>query len=427
MRNPLCQLSILCLSLAVGCAKSKPSESDGEKALKANIDEGDDSRLKLTAFSKTDGAAQEIAGMSLYEMNFEAKAEFQSDAFWNASGNLTGENKSIWTKPFVKLDGLARMGMGMGTGDARTGDTLSIKGTIRFQKRESGWIPEVFQYDVVLDSSHRVSSVSSEVERARAATHTNQAESAAVLATRLSAQSSDAQKSMTRECSALPSRSFRPYAGGETTLNVGDDAGMIRRSGNGYLCAGGKVLLEAKFSDFLEPSAKVRLSRSNARGYRRLSIENNGNYIEFIVHTDSIRVLSFEHFIDNAPFDPALAPTMSEVENRLRTYADVLTLPDVPTADRQLVGTLKSDLRNLATAEEQYAADHGGNYVLVTFLPTATPNSLRGFGDYRPSPNVAVSTKVFNQATPRRWSATAKHRDSRVVCMMTAEGDIHGC
>jgi prepilin-type N-terminal cleavage/methylation domain-containing protein len=82
------------------------------------------------------------------------------------------------------------------------------------------------------------------------------------------------------------------------------------------------------------------------------------------------------------------------------------------TKDKAYVAQMKSDLRNLATYEEQYAADAGGAY----FGGTATMAApLQGF---TPSQNVTIV--VTNVAgPPPSWSATATHSQSAKTCDMT--------
>ncbi|MDP9205670.1 MAG: prepilin-type N-terminal cleavage/methylation domain-containing protein, partial [Gemmatimonadota bacterium] len=75
------------------------------------------------------------------------------------------------------------------------------------------------------------------------------------------------------------------------------------------------------------------------------------------------------------------------------------------TKDKAYVAAMKSDLRNMATYEEQYAADNGGAY----FGGTATSAApLQGFS---PSQNVTV---VVNSTVgpPPSWDATATHSQS---------------
>jgi prepilin-type N-terminal cleavage/methylation domain-containing protein len=77
--------------------------------------------------------------------------------------------------------------------------------------------------------------------------------------------------------------------------------------------------------------------------------------------------------------------------------------------DKSYVVQMKSDLRNLATYEQQYAGDNGGNY----FSGTATMNSpLRGF---HPSESVRVIVwKV--QGPPPTWKASASHSLTAMTC-----------
>ena len=82
------------------------------------------------------------------------------------------------------------------------------------------------------------------------------------------------------------------------------------------------------------------------------------------------------------------------------------------TKDKAYVAQMKSDLRNLATYEEQYAADNQGAY----FGGTATMAAPRQ--GFTPSQNVTIT--VTNVAgPPPSWSATAVHSQSAHTCDMT--------
>ena len=79
------------------------------------------------------------------------------------------------------------------------------------------------------------------------------------------------------------------------------------------------------------------------------------------------------------------------------------------TKDKAYVATMKSDLRNLATYEEQYAADNNGAY----FSGTATNASpVQGFV---PSQNVTI-VAIAVVGPPPSWSATATHSQSAKTC-----------
>jgi prepilin-type N-terminal cleavage/methylation domain-containing protein len=79
------------------------------------------------------------------------------------------------------------------------------------------------------------------------------------------------------------------------------------------------------------------------------------------------------------------------------------------TKDKAYVAAMKSDLRNLATYEEQYAADNNGAYFAGTSTSAAP---LQGF---TPSQNVSITATVV-AGPPQSWSATATHSQSAKSC-----------
>jgi prepilin-type N-terminal cleavage/methylation domain-containing protein len=79
------------------------------------------------------------------------------------------------------------------------------------------------------------------------------------------------------------------------------------------------------------------------------------------------------------------------------------------TKDKAYVAAMKSDLRNLATYEEQYAADNNGAY----FGGTATMAApIQGFS---PSQNVTIVAATV-VGPPQTWSGTATHSQSAKTC-----------
>ena len=79
------------------------------------------------------------------------------------------------------------------------------------------------------------------------------------------------------------------------------------------------------------------------------------------------------------------------------------------TKDKAYVAAMKSDLRNLATYEEQYAADNNGAYFAGT-ATMATP--LNGF---TPSQNVTITATVV-AGPPQSWTGSATHSQSAKTC-----------
>src|ERR1700687_2936000 len=77
------------------------------------------------------------------------------------------------------------------------------------------------------------------------------------------------------------------------------------------------------------------------------------------------------------------------------------------TKDKAYVSAMKSDLRNLATYEEQYSADNNGGY----FAGTAT--SAKPLNGFAPSANVTiVATSTVGPAPS--WTATATQPQTNV-------------
>jgi prepilin-type N-terminal cleavage/methylation domain-containing protein len=85
------------------------------------------------------------------------------------------------------------------------------------------------------------------------------------------------------------------------------------------------------------------------------------------------------------------------------------------TKEKAYVAAMKSDLRNLATYEESYAADSAGVYFSGNGL-------AQGF---RPSQNVTVTASLATTATnAASWSAVATHASTGTTCNSSADGVI---
>jgi type IV pilus assembly protein PilA len=74
------------------------------------------------------------------------------------------------------------------------------------------------------------------------------------------------------------------------------------------------------------------------------------------------------------------------------------------TKERAYVSTMKSDLRNLATAQEAYWNDY------ATYYAGSVPSAQLL---YKPSPNVSISVA---EATAGGWSASSSHPGTPVTC-----------
>jgi prepilin-type N-terminal cleavage/methylation domain-containing protein len=76
------------------------------------------------------------------------------------------------------------------------------------------------------------------------------------------------------------------------------------------------------------------------------------------------------------------------------------------TKEKAYVAAMKSDLRNLATYEEQFAADNNGAY-FADASTGPTPMAGPGLG-FTPSSDVTI-TATLVAGPPATWSATATH------------------
>jgi type II secretory pathway pseudopilin PulG len=79
------------------------------------------------------------------------------------------------------------------------------------------------------------------------------------------------------------------------------------------------------------------------------------------------------------------------------------------TKDKAYIAAMESDLRNLATYQEQYAADWNGAYF------TGTATSLTPVQGFTPSQNVTILV-VALPGPPPTWSGTETHLLSGKTC-----------
>lgn len=84
--------------------------------------------------------------------------------------------------------------------------------------------------------------------------------------------------------------------------------------------------------------------------------------------------------------------------------ASVLIPRFANSREKAIMAVLKSDLRNLASAQESYFYDN------ITYAP-----SLAGLTAFRPSTGVTITV---NQATMGGWSATAAHANTTRQCFL---------
>ena len=144
--------------LAVACTRP-PSEDAARQALRQRIDAGNESRLRLSTFRKTDGRPAEQGGVKAYTAMFAAEAQFVSSAMYTVGDPLVSEGSQLTTAeykaPSKGFSWNEFFAGSQGFHAARTGDRLFLSGTIDFELRESGWVPVGVQFRFSHDSSMR--------------------------------------------------------------------------------------------------------------------------------------------------------------------------------------------------------------------------------------------------------------------------------
>ena len=80
------------------------------------------------------------------------------------------------------------------------------------------------------------------------------------------------------------------------------------------------------------------------------------------------------------------------------------------TKEKAYIASMKSDLRNLVTAQEAYFSDNNSNYA-ANFGALGT--------NFKPSTGVTVTVQ---NATATGWDATATHGSTTKVCTLTLGG-----
>jgi len=86
------------------------------------------------------------------------------------------------------------------------------------------------------------------------------------------------------------------------------------------------------------------------------------------------------------------------------------------TKEKAYVAAMKTDLRNLATYEESYAADSAGYF-------SGTATGATGIQGFLASQNVTVTAAAV-AGPPASWTASATHSQTTKTCSSSATGVI---
>jgi hypothetical protein len=103
---------------------------------------------------KTDGQSGELAGVKLYELDFEATAEFIENAMYAVGDAIQVTRPGPTLSQGFSWDAWFNTAVG-GRKPATRGDKLLLKGSVRFERKESGWVPTGVSFAAEVDTSRR--------------------------------------------------------------------------------------------------------------------------------------------------------------------------------------------------------------------------------------------------------------------------------
>jgi len=133
-------LCAMCASvvLLTACSRSqKPSESDARQQLADMIKEQSHGALSLVSFTKTDGLASVVSGVSVYALDFEATVRSSEDCIWLEANFPPALNFKVTRTPptgDVFLFKTTNPGI-----EAKAGATFRAVGNIQFERTERAW------------------------------------------------------------------------------------------------------------------------------------------------------------------------------------------------------------------------------------------------------------------------------------------------
>jgi len=146
---------------AGGCDSGTPSVALARQAFAAQIDSGSAERLKIRDFKKTDGQQAELAGIAVYRMDFSAVVDVASPVLVTSGGGWSKTN--VRSRPIFVSDTSSAFSWNQyfarsfnGGRPLFAGDQLLLKGTVEFERKESGWNSGDVEFETTVDSSRRV-------------------------------------------------------------------------------------------------------------------------------------------------------------------------------------------------------------------------------------------------------------------------------
>lgn len=158
-------MAIVCAVLMAGC-NSSPSANDAGNVLRQKIDSESQGQIKLVSFKKTDGQLSVVNAVKIYELDYEAEIEFQTDGTWFKGMQGMGFGFSTQQATAGSMAAFANQMVNGGI-NVHHGDRVKIAGVMLGDKKESGWVFEIGDSHLVSGPTASSPSPSKSGEHAR--------------------------------------------------------------------------------------------------------------------------------------------------------------------------------------------------------------------------------------------------------------------
>jgi hypothetical protein len=115
-----------------------PTEGMAEEAVENKL-AGQSSDVAITLFKKMDGQPRtEEDGVQYYKLDCDGVVEFKKDTMWIFIGGF--QTTDPLPPKASKKERKAAEARLAGKASAKKGETVMVKGTVEFEKKESGWV-----------------------------------------------------------------------------------------------------------------------------------------------------------------------------------------------------------------------------------------------------------------------------------------------
>jgi hypothetical protein len=139
IRRLLVSLAVVIFLTITSTGCSRQRESAAEQDLRQRVESQSGGALSLSSFSKTNGLEQNLAGMQMYTLEWEARIAVQADV-WKGGNALVGywSDFSVMKAQPGVLDSLL---VGGDSKEFVKGATVVFTGSTVLQKTDNGWRP----------------------------------------------------------------------------------------------------------------------------------------------------------------------------------------------------------------------------------------------------------------------------------------------